>query len=84
MVLTGNCCSGSALTTGKKIRARGISRSEITRGRLRIERLTFVEALRAAAEHSLDWIYIDSDHRYATTRDELLLAVKKAKSDGYM
>ncbi len=57
---------------------------DITTGRVRIERLTSVEALRAAADHSLDWIYIDTDHSYATTRDELLLAEKKVKPDGYI
>lgn len=29
-----------------------------------------------------DWVYIDTDHTYATTRDELLLCHKKVNSDG--
>ena len=34
---------------------------EIASGRVRIERLTSVEALQAAADNSLDWVYIDTD-----------------------
>jgi hypothetical protein len=58
--------------------------SEIADGRVRIDRKTSVEALRATADHSLDWIYIDTDHSYATTREELLLAAEKVKPDGYI
>lgn len=57
---------------------------EIADGRVRIQRQTSIEALRATADQSLDWIYIDTDHSYATTREELLLAAQKVKPNGYI
>lgn len=58
--------------------------SEIANGRVRIDRRPSVEALKASADQSLDWIYIDTDHSYATTREELVLAAKKVKPEGYI
>ena len=40
--------------------------------------------LTAQAENSLDWVYIDTDHTYATTRAELEAAAKAVKPDGYI
>jgi len=57
---------------------------EISRGNVRIARMTSLDALRATADESLDWIYIDTDHSYSTTRDELLLAAQKVKRNGYI
>jgi hypothetical protein len=31
---------------------------------------------------SLDWAYVDSDHKYETTRDELVLLARKVKPTG--
>ena len=57
---------------------------EISRGSVRIAHITSLDALRATADESLDWIYIDTDHSYSTTRDELLLAAQKVKRNGYI
>ncbi len=40
--------------------------------------------MRQVSDGSLDWIYIDTDHSYPTTRDELNLAEKKIKPEGYI
>lgn len=33
-------------------------------------------------DHYFDWVYIDTDHSYTTTRDELALYSRKVKPDG--
>lgn len=58
--------------------------SELSSGQVRIERMTSVQALRQVPDGSLDWVYIDTDHSYATTREELHLAAQKVKPDGYI
>ena len=55
---------------------------EIERGQVKIIRKRSGEALRELEPGSLDWVYIDSDHSYATTRMELELAHKLVKEGG--
>jgi len=33
--------------------------------------------------NSLDWVYIDTDHTYKTTKEELEAAAKAVKPEGY-
>ena len=58
--------------------------SQLAAGQVQIARMTSHDALRENANESLDWVYIDTDHSYATTHDELLLAVQKVKPNGYI
>lgn len=43
-----------------------------------------VEYLNSVRENTLDWVYIDTDHTYATTKSELESAAKAVKNDGYI
>lgn len=50
---------------------------EINRGQSRV-------CLSEFSDEYFDWVYIDTDHSYTTTRDELLLASKKVKPGGHI
>jgi hypothetical protein len=56
--------------------------AEVAQGRVVIKRAKSVDALKRLPNHSLDWIYVDSDHSLPTTRAELKLALAKVKPDG--
>lgn len=45
---------------------------------------TSVRYLNEVVENSLDWIYIDTDHSYTTTKAELLAAAKAVKDEGFI
>ena len=45
---------------------------------------TSVEYLKSLTENSLDWVYIDTDHTYATTKAELEAAAIAVKKEGYI
>jgi len=57
---------------------------EIATGAVEINRGLSTERLSEFSDEYLDWVYIDTDHSYTTTRDELLLARKKVKPGGYI
>ena len=48
-----------------------------------VKAMSFDYLARAEA-NSLDWVYIDTDHTYSTTKKELELAAKCVKSNGYI
>ncbi len=49
-----------------------------------LKQTTSVDYLKSMAENSLDWVYIDTDHTYATTKAELEAAARVVKNDGYI
>lgn len=49
-----------------------------------LKQTTSVEFLNSVRENTLDWVYIDTDHTYATTKAELQAAAKAVKEDGYI
>lgn len=57
-------------------------KSEIDAGQVEILRATSVEAANKFDDASLDWIYIDTDHSYETTKKELYAYAKKVKPGG--
>ncbi|MEM6366521.1 MAG: class I SAM-dependent methyltransferase, partial [Planctomycetota bacterium] len=57
---------------------------EIRDGRVRIVRALSTDALEAEENHSLSWVYIDTDHSYPTTEKELQVAKLKVAPDGYI
>ena len=56
--------------------------AEIARKQVVLLRGKSVDMMKRIPDHSLDWIYIDSDHSLPTTRSELKLALAKVKPDG--
>lgn len=55
---------------------------EIAEGRVQLHRGLSTEVLSNFPGGYFDWIYIDTDHSYATTRKELEIARHKLKSGG--
>ncbi|WP_183828494.1 class I SAM-dependent methyltransferase [Rhizobium sp. BK377] len=55
---------------------------EIAEGRVVICQGTSLDMLSQFSDETFDWIYIDTDHSFALTWDELLLANRKVKQDG--
>ena len=55
---------------------------EIASGRVRVHRERSVEAAGRFEDASLDWVYVDTDHSYETTRDELAAYAPKVKPGG--
>ena len=76
--------SSSRFNESKLARIQEKFSGEIANGQLAIQRTTSVDALRQASDGSLDWVYIDTDHSYPTTYEELNVASKKIKPDGYI
>ena len=56
----------------------------IASGDVEINRGLSRERLSEFSDEYLDWIYIDTDHSYLTTKDELLIASSKVKRGGYI
>lgn len=54
----------------------------IAEGKLVIDRGMSTERLEAYEDAYFDWVYIDTDHTYPTTRDELALSRAKVKPGG--
>lgn len=67
---------------GKYERVRSIFSSEMENGKVNIHRKLSTEAACDFEDRFFDWIYIDTDHSYETTRDELRLFAPKIKEDG--
>ena len=55
---------------------------EIARGQVHIHRKASVDAADDFADGHFDWVYIDTDHSYATTARELRRYAAKVKPDG--
>ena len=55
---------------------------EIKRGDVVITKKLSTEAVHGFPNNYFDWIYIDTDHMYETTRDELTLFAAKMKPGG--
>jgi hypothetical protein len=58
--------------------------TEIAAGRVAIHRKTSTDAAQDFPDGHFDWIYIDTDHSYATTKAELELWAPKVKATGFM
>ncbi|MDX2282531.1 MAG: class I SAM-dependent methyltransferase [Bacteroidia bacterium] len=56
--------------------------AEMAAGRVQIRRGYSTERLPEFADSSLDWVYLDTDHTYATTRQELEILRHKVKPGG--
>ena len=54
----------------------------IDEGRIQILRKLSTDAAEDFDDNYFDWIYIDTDHSYATTREELVKYAPKVKHDG--
>lgn len=57
---------------------------EIEEGTVQIHKTMSTKAAHDFADEYFDWIYIDTDHSYETTRDELKLYAPKMKPGGIM
>jgi predicted O-methyltransferase YrrM len=58
--------------------------SEIASGQVEILHGESLDMLSRLPDASLDWIYIDTSHRYQQTCRELEASLKKVKPDGYI
>lgn len=59
-------------------------RDEIEEGSVQIHKKLSVDAVHDFKDAYFDWVYIDTDHSYETTRDELRLYASKVKEGGIM
>ena len=57
---------------------------EIAAGRVHVHRGASVAAAPEFADGTLDWVYIDTDHSYETTRDELAAYAPKVAPGGVL
>lgn len=55
---------------------------EIDTGRVEIRRGMSTAVLPTFDDHFFDWVFLDTDHTYATTRDELQICKTKVKPGG--
>lgn len=51
---------------------------------VQLQQTTSVLYLKTQSENSLDWVYIDTDHTYKTTKEELEAAAKAVKPEGFI
>jgi hypothetical protein len=56
--------------------------SHIAEGQIQIHRGLSTEVLAEFDDHTLDWVYIDTNHSYATTAAELDLSAAKVRTGG--
>ncbi|MBZ0135249.1 MAG: class I SAM-dependent methyltransferase [Planctomycetes bacterium] len=57
-------------------------KAQLDGGQLEINRGLSLDVLKTFPDSYFDWVYIDTDHRYPTTRDELSLSESKVKPGG--
>jgi SAM-dependent methyltransferase len=57
---------------------------EISAGKVRLHRQKSIAALQQFPEHYFDWVYLDTDHSYATTAAELALCARVVKPSGFI
>ncbi len=55
---------------------------ELATGKVQIDLGRSTDALARLPDHYFDWVYIDTDHGYVVTAQELSLALNKVKSNG--
>ena len=67
----------------KAIRATCVANAMISEKTV-MHQTTSVEYLKSVTENSLDWVYIDTDHTYTTTKAELEAAAIAVKKEGYI
>lgn len=67
---------------GKFESVKGYFSTEIESGQVQIHKKLSTEAASDFSVNYFDWIYIDTDHSYETTRDELRLYAPKVKQKG--
>ncbi len=60
----------------------GKFRSEIDQGKVVIRQGTSLDMLSQFDDGTFDWVYIDTDHSFSLTWEELQLANRKVKHDG--
>lgn len=58
--------------------------NEIAGGKVVIDRGLSAQQLSQFTDHYFDWVYIDTDHSYPTTLEELRLCASKVKPGGYI
>lgn len=77
--------SGS-IRYGEPQRQRVLERysKEIEEGRVQIDRGLSIKVGTSYSDGYFDWVYIDTDHSYSTTLEELRLYSRKVKSGGYL
>ena len=56
--------------------------AEIASGRVEIRRGMSTSVLPSFDDHTFDWVFLDTDHTYQTTRDELEICQSKVKPGG--
>lgn len=69
---------------GKALQVRERFAPELASGRVQITRALSLEAADRFADETFDWIYIDTDHSYATTIAELRTWAPKVKANGFI
>ncbi len=57
---------------------------ELSTGKVHIDLGLSTDVLNRFADHYFDWIYIDTDHGYVVTAQELELCMAKVKPDGFI
>ena len=56
----------------------------LSSGRMEIVRASSIAAAAGFEDETFDWVYIDTDHSYKTTKEELLHWAPKVKKTGYL
>lgn len=68
--------------TGLKLAIEEKFSARIAEGSLAVHRGLSTEVLSTFEDGYFDWVFIDTNHQYGTTRDELALAERKVKAGG--
>lgn len=63
---------------------REIFEKEISQGKVLVNKESSIKFLSSLQDNSLDWVYIDTDHRYQTISKEIDISIKKVRKDGYI
>ena len=58
--------------------------SQVAAGTVELRRMSSNAALSGLADESLDFVYVDGDHRYEAVRDDLELSLAKLKPGGIL
>jgi len=63
---------------------REIFEKEIDQGKVSVNKKSSIAFLSSLQDDSLDWVYIDSDHRYPCVSQEIDMSIKKVRKGGYI
>ncbi|MBP6699466.1 MAG: class I SAM-dependent methyltransferase [Flavobacteriales bacterium] len=74
--------SSTRYHSGLEAQVRARFAKEIATGQVRIDLGLSTDVLHTYADHHFDWLYIDTDHGYAVTAQELDIARNKVKPNG--